>query len=77
MDKIKLAVAAALFLLLTALKLLFPAQLDMLRDSAARLGGGRDYRTAVETMGRALSDRELGEKLVAVFREYGEEETGE
>ena len=28
-------------------------------------------------LGRGLSDRELGERLIAVFRDYTGEETGE
>lgn len=78
MDKVKLAAATALFLLLTALKLLFPAQLEALRQEAGRIGGTeKDYKAAVAAIGRGLTDRELGEKLVAVFREYAQEETGE
>lgn len=78
MDKVKLAVATALFLFLTALKLLYPAGLDFLRQEAVRLGATeKDYKAAVTALGRGLTDRELGEKLVAVFREYTNEETGE
>ena len=74
MDKIKLTVASLLFIALTAVMLLFPAQMDVLRREAQRLGGTqRDYRAAVTAIGRGLSDRELGEKLIAVFREYSEE----
>lgn len=77
MDKIKLGIATALFLLLTACKLLFPDQLAILRQEAARLGGTeKDYKAAVTAIGRGLTDRELGEKLIAVFREYTQE-TGE
>ena len=76
MDKLRLYIASALFVLLTVAKLLFPAQLDTLRREAGRLGGGEpDYKGTVEAIGRCLSDRNFGEKLVAVFREYTEEET--
>ena len=78
MDRIRLYIAAALFVLLTAVKLLFPAQMDALRQSAARLAGTeKDYRSAVTAIGRGLSDRELGEKLIAVWQEYAREEAGE
>lgn len=78
MDRIRLYVASALFVLLTAVKLLFPAQMDLLRQGAERLAGtDRDYSAAVSAIGRGLSDRELGEKLIAVWREYTAEETGE
>ena len=78
MDRIRLYVASALFILLTAVKLLFPAQMDLLRQGAARLAGtDRDYTAAVTAIGRGLSDRELGEKLIAVWREYTAEEAGE
>ena len=76
MDKLRLYIASALFVLLTVAKLLFPAQLDTLRREAGRLGGGEtDYKGTVEAIGRCLSDRNFGEKLVAVVREYTEEET--
>ena len=78
MDKIKIYIASALFILLTAIKLLFPAQMDMLRRQAGRLAGtDRDYKTAVTAIGKGLSDRELGEKLIAVWREYAQEQAGE
>ena len=78
MDKLRLYIASALFVLLTAVKLLFPAQMDTLRRQAERLGGGQtDYKGTVEAIGRCLSDRDFGEKLVAVFREYTQEETEE
>ncbi|MBR0039936.1 MAG: hypothetical protein IJP64_00995 [Oscillospiraceae bacterium] len=78
MDRIRLYVASALFVLLTAVKLLFPAQMDLLRQGAERLAGtDRDYSATVSAIGRGLSDRELGEKLIAVWREYTAEETGE
>ncbi len=76
MDKVRIWIASALFILLTAVKLLFPAQMDVLRREAQRLSGtDRDYRAAVTALGRGLSDRELGEKLIAVFREYAQEES--
>ncbi len=78
MDKLKLYIASALFILLTVAKLLFPAQLDTLRREAGRLGGGEtNYKGTVEAIGRCLSDRDFGDKLVAVFREYTKEETEE
>ncbi len=74
MNKLKVYIAAALFLALTAFKLLFPAQMESLRRETLRIGATqRDYKAAVETIGRGLSDRALGEKLIAVFREYSEE----
>ena len=36
-DKIRVYIASALFILLTAIKLLFPAQMDTLRRGALRL----------------------------------------
>lgn len=78
MDRIRIWIASAVFILLTAIKLLFPAQMDMLRREAERLAGtDRDYKAAVTALGRGLSDRELGEKLIAVFREYAQEHSGE
>ena len=78
MDKIRIYVASAVFILLTAVKLLFPAQMDTLRREALRLAAtDRDYRAVVTALGRGLSDRELGEKLIAVWREYAAEEAGE
>ena len=78
MDRIRIWIASAVFILLTAIKLLFPAQMDMLRREAGRLAGtDRDYKAAVTALGRGLSDRELGEKLIAVFREYEQEHSGE
>lgn len=78
MDKIRVYIASALFILLTAIKLLFPAQMDTLRRGALRLAASdRDYTAAVTALGRGLSDRELGEKLIAVWREYAREETEE
>lgn len=78
MDRIRLYIAAALFILLTAVKLLFPSQMDLLRQGAQRLSGTeKDYTAAVTAIGRGLSDRELGEKLIAVWREYAAEEAGE
>ena len=51
--------------------------MDTLRRGALRLAASdRDYRAAVTALGRGLSDRELGEKLIAVWREYAQEETG-
>ena len=77
MNRIRLYIASALFILLTALKLLFPAQMDVLRRGAERLAGtDRDYTATVAAIGRGLSDRELGEKLVAVWRDYTTEEAG-
>ena len=74
MNRIKLLIASALFVLLTAVKLLFPAQMETLRSETLRLGGTqRDYKGAITAIGRGLSDRELGEKLIAVFKEYSEE----
>ena len=74
-DKIRVCIAAAIFVLLTAIKLLFPAQMGVLRQEAQRLAGTDwDYRAAVTALGRGLSDRELGEKLIAVWREYAREE---
>ncbi len=78
MDRIRVYIASALFIVLTAVKLFFPAQMDVLRREAGRLAGtDRDCRAAVTALGRSLSDRELGEKLIAVFREYVREETQE
>ena len=78
MDKVRVYIASAAFFLLTAIKLLFPAQMDVLRNEALRLtAADRDYTAAVTALGRGLSDRELGEKLIAVFRDYAQEETGE
>ena len=77
MDKLRLYIASALFLLLMVFKLLFPAQLDTLRQKAERLEGDQNYKGAVEAIGRCLSDRDFGEKLVAVFREYTQEEKEE
>ena len=78
MDKVRIYIASALFILLTALKLLFPAQMDMLRRETLRLSGAdRDYTATVTAIGRGLCDRELGEKLIAVWRDYASEETGE
>ena len=78
MDKIRIYIASALFILLTAIKLLFPAQMDTLRREALRLAASdRDYKATVTALGRGLSDRELGERLIAVFRDYTGEETGE
>lgn len=77
MDKIRIYIASALFILLTAVKLLFPAQMETLRQQAQRLSAtDRDYKAAVTALGRGLSDRELGEKLIAVFRDYAQEEAG-
>ena len=78
MDKVRVYIASAVFILLTAIKLLFPAQMDVLRHEALRLTAeDRDYTAAVTALGRGLSDRELGEKLIAVFRDYAREETEE
>ena len=78
MDKIRIYIASALFILLTAIKLLFPAQMDALRRETLRFAAAdRDCKTAVTALGRGLSDRELGERLIAVFRDYTGEETGE
>ncbi len=78
MDKIRVIVASVLFILLTAIKLLLPAQMDLLRREAGRLTGMQpDCRSVVAAIGRGLSDGELGEKLVAVFRDYMQEETEE
>lgn len=78
MDKIRIYIASALFILLTAIKLLFPAQMDALRRETLRFAAAdRDCRAAVTALGRGLSDRELGERLIAVFRDYTGEETGE
>ena len=76
MDKIRIYIASALFILLTAIKLLFPAQMDVLRRETLRLTGtDRNCKATVTALGRGLSDRELGEKLIAVFRDYAQEET--
>ena len=78
MNRIRVVIASALFILLTAIKLLFPAQMDALRREAGRLAGAdRDYKAAVTALGRGLSDKDLGEKLIAVFRDYAQEQTGE
>lgn len=78
MDRIRIWIASALFVLLTAIKLLFPAQMDVLRREAGRLAGtDRDYKAAVTAIGRGLSDKKLGEKLIAAWREYEQEQTGE
>ena len=78
MDRIRIWIASALFVLLTAIKLLFPAQMDVLRREAWRLAGtDRDYKAAVTAIGRGLSDKKLGEKLIAAWREYEQEQTGE
>jgi hypothetical protein len=77
MDKIRIYIASALFILLTAIKLLFPAQMDALRRETLRFAAAdRDCKAAVTALGRGLSDRELGERLIAVFRDYTGEETG-
>ena len=76
MDRVRVYIAAGLFILLTAVKLLFPAQMDTLRREAVRLAAAQgEYKAAVTALGRGLSDRELGEKLIAVWREYAQEET--
>ena len=76
-DRIRVYIASAIFIMLTAVKLLFPAQMDAFRREALRLAAtDRDYKAAVTALGRGLSDRELGEKLIAVFREYAQEEAG-
>ena len=76
-DRIRVYIASALFIMLTAVKLLFPAQMDAFRLEALRPSAtARDYKAAVNALGRGLSDRELGEKLIAVFREYAQEEAG-
>ena len=78
MDKIRVYIASALSILLTAIKLLFPAQMDTLRREALRLAASdRDYKATVTALGRGLSDRELGKKLIAVWREYEQEEPEE
>ena len=78
MDKVRVYIASAVFILLTAIKLLFPAQMDVMRNEALRLtAADRDYTATVTALGRGLSDRELGEKLIAVFRDYAQEATGE
>ncbi len=78
MDKVRVYIASGLFVLLTAIKLLFPAQMDVLRREVTQLAAAdRDYKAVVTTLGRGLSDRELGEKLIAVWREYAREETEE
>lgn len=78
MDKVKVYVASALFILLTAIKLLFPAQMDTLRREALRLTAmDKSCKEAVTALGRGLSDRELSEKLIAVWREYAQEDTEE
>ena len=78
MGKIRIYIASALFILLTAIKLLFPAQMDALRRETLRFAAAdRDCKAAVTALGRGLSDRELGERLIAVFRDYTGEETGE
>ena len=78
MDKIRIYIASALFILLTAIKLLFPAQMDALRRETLRFAAAdRDCKAAVTALGKGLSDRELGERLIAVFRDYTGEETGE
>ena len=52
--------------------------MDMLRREAGRLAGtDRDYKAAVTAIGRGLSDKTLGEKLIAVWREYEQEQTEE
>ena len=77
MERIRLYFASALFILLTVIKLLFPAQMDVLRQGAERLAAtDREYTAVVAAIGRGLSDRELGEKLVAVWKEYTAEEAG-
>ena len=52
--------------------------MDALRHETLRLAAAdRDCKAAVTALGRGLSDRELGEKLIAVFRDYAREETEE
>ena len=78
MDKIRVYIASGLFILLTAIKLLFPAQMHELRREISQFAASdRDYKAVVTALGRGLSDRELGEKLIAVWREYALEETEE
>lgn len=78
MDRARIFIASALFIALTLVKLLLPAQMDALRAEAARLAGaGAGYEARIGAIGRSLGDRELAERLAAVFREFVDTETGE
>lgn len=80
MNEHKLYASAAVFLLLTGLKLLFPLQSLTFRERLLGLiNQDTDYMQAVETLGRKISQGGFGEELTAVLglrtdREAGEED---
>lgn len=69
----KLVICGIIFVLLVAVKLLFPETMDSLAKSAAQwIGGNADFKEAFAAMGRAVSGEEtvedsLQEAYTAVF----------
>lgn len=73
MDRIRIFIASALFIALTLVKLLMPAQMSALRDRAARIADEDALcRERISVIGRSLGDRELAVRLAEVFREFAE-----
>lgn len=73
MERIKIYAASAVFLFLTAIKLLFPAHAEAVRAQVhSMIDRNDDYAVMVQTLGRSLSESRLGEELIAAL---GKEKT--
>lgn len=68
MERVKIYAASAVFLLLTAAKLLFPAQTQEIRAQVHSIIDRNDgYAVMVQTLGRGLAESRLGDELVAAL----------
>lgn len=65
MERIKIYAASAVFIALTAMKLLFPANAEALREQIFEIiDHNDDYAAMVQTLGRKISEGRLGNELV-------------
>ncbi len=68
MERIKIYAASAVFLFLTAIKLLFPDYAETVRTQVhSIIEHDDDYTAMVQTLGRSLSESRLGDELVAAL----------
>lgn len=68
MERVKIYAASAVFLFLTAVKLLFPVQAQEIRAQVRSIiDHNDDYTAMVQTLGWGLAESRLGDELVAAL----------
>jgi len=78
MQRIRIYICAAVFILLTACKVLLPQQALLLRERThALLEHDDDYTGMITAVGRRLSELGIEESLIAAFGLDGTADSGE